>query len=188
MFISVFLAGLFLIALQGFCAYSDGFFIPSQLPHNGRTHAFSLIEHGGWWADIFIIAPLTAHLVSGYHLVFASWLGFSSLVISTSATLLAGLFYGRSGNEAYVHDRKTTAAGWIHGLFAMMVIWVCILFFFKQPAPHAKDLVRIGVVLSVFLPLGTVKFNRAWRFKLADAVQVGVLSVLMWAVIAIRVF
>ncbi|MDP3956845.1 MAG: hypothetical protein Q8P97_02515 [bacterium] len=184
--------GILLVVVQGVASYFDGFLTQSQLRSRG-IRGWSFMQHGGMWADVFVISPIVAYTVGRYRLEFFSKWGLVILGFSVVLSLAAGYMYQQGGirtPEAHTHHGVTTVAGWIHGLFAVAAIWVCGMVYLNLTSPPMSrtDLVVISVLLTPFFYLGVAKFSEHWVFKPQDKVQVAVSIAAVWVVTGIRLW
>ena len=72
MFWLVLTIGVILVLAQGVFSYRDGYLTKKQMATRGIRHGWSFLEHGGMWADIFIISPLIAYVSSQHQLAYVS--------------------------------------------------------------------------------------------------------------------
>lgn len=201
-FLTVWLTGASLVLIQGYLAYHDGFLTENQMLRRHRIkNGYSFMQHGGMWADMFVISPLVAYIVSKYDLAYSPnvqgnilWLpALSLLLVSIGVCLTAGVMFARSGKvipEAHAHDGKTTVAGWIHGWFAMVCLWAILMFYLLPISPKVPDheILAITGILSSFFFLGATKFTSRWTPKKQDLVQVLALSFVLWCITFVRIW
>ena len=179
--------------LQGVAAYCDGYFSQRQMQSRGITNGYSFLQHGGMWADMFIVSPAVALIASKYKINYFSLYGivfFAGTFIVVRAMGRLYCEYGKIIPEAHTHDGRTTLAGWIHGIFAFAVIWECLMFYLSPTVPKQKveDLIFVSFLLTLLFPLGVIKFSLRWKFSLGDYIQIGVLTLLVWSVTASYIF
>ena len=160
-----------MVFVQGLMAWTDGFLTRGQLRARSIT-GWCLLEHGGIWADIFVISPLAAYVLAKYQVHWFSFGGLITLVLAVGCSLAAMTGWREGGSttpEAHTHDGRTTAAGWIHGIYMVVGIAVFVQFFFANttPAPATKELLVVAWILTPFFPLGVVKFSPKYRFDVA---------------------
>ena len=185
--------GLGLVAAQGAASWLDGCWSQAQLRSLGVTNSYSFWEHGGMWADVFIITPLVAYAVSKYELDCSSGSGVVALFASGAVTLVLIELYRRWGmamGDHCTYDGKTTLAGWIHGLFAFGAIWVCaeIYLGLTTPVVSNRDIIIFSTMLSPFFYLGVAKFNERWVFGVAEKWQVIGGLALVWMIAAFHIW
>lgn len=190
-FWSILATGVALVVIQGIYAWMDGYLTQKQMRSHGTTNGWSFMEHGGMWADVFPISPLVAYITS-YKLEYFSWWGLGLLALSGILTVAAIKGYEKGGlktPEAHTHDGRTTAAGWIHGLFAMVGLWIFALFYFTPITPSAspRDIVIVSLLLTPFFYLGVVKFSPRWKFEKWVRWQVAGEIVGLWVATTIRI-
>ncbi|HUC31629.1 MAG TPA: hypothetical protein VMR99_03020 [Candidatus Paceibacterota bacterium] len=193
MFLRVFLIGIALVILQGVCSYFDGYFTQFQMQAAGIMNGYSFMEHGGMWADIIVISPMVAYIVSRYRLKYTSWYSILIFVIAVGITIAAGIAYKKIGliyPTPHSHDGRTTAAGWIHGVFAIAALWIAGMFYFTPTNPHAstRDVLVISGLLTPFFFLGIVDFNSRWVFMHGAKIQLAVSIAILWIITAIKLF
>lgn len=195
MFWIIMLIGISLVVMQGVLAYKDGYFTQLQMRHQDILEGYSFMEHGGMLSDVFIITPLVAYIVSTYKLNYMSWESLIIFLISIGISLFAGISYNKSGSltpEAHTHDGKTTPTGWVHGIYAIPCFWVVMLFYVEGALNHliisANIILLISAILMGFSYLGVVKFNKNWKFKKQDRVQMYSLDAVIIFITAIIYF
>jgi hypothetical protein len=176
-FIFVLAAGVVLVVLQGLLSWMDGYLTKDQMRSRGIATGWSFFEHGGMWADVFLISPIQAYLLATYRIPYTSRWGLLTLACAAALALVMGRVYRRSGvkmPEAHTHDGRTTPAGWVHGAFAIFAFWTFMLFYLKQTSPPAsvRDVLAVSILLIPFTFLGLAKFNRRWRPSFWDRWQI----------------
>jgi len=189
------IAGLSLLPImaQWIAAYYDGYFNQRQIREYGKgKHAFAIIEHGGLWADIFCISLALGLIISGYELGYRKWWSLCLLVVSVILTYLPVRGYEKAAitvPEAHTHDGITTAAGWIHMVYASVVMWVLILFYLTTTTPKVspRDLLIVTSLMTIWAPLGVIKFNPQWKWVRANTIQVGAEIAIFWAITITRI-
>ncbi len=190
-FWTILVVGIGLIVVQGISAHFDNRFSRRELDNAGITNSWSFLQHGGMWADVFIISPIVAYALSKYQLDIHSWRGIGTLIVSIVFTLAMIEFYRRRGiamGDHCTHDGKTTFAGWIHGLYAFAAIWVCLEIYLELMAPvvSKQDIVIFSLLLTPFFYLGVAKFSERWIFSAQDKWQVLALTTGVWVITVIR--
>lgn len=198
----IFLTAILLIILQGIFAYIDGYLTRGQMimRHGYSAYSgYSLTEHGGMWADVFIISPLVAHITGTYRFAYMSWWSILILIGAVTITICAGYGYRQASvqnPEAHCHNGKTTMAGWIHGIFAAPTIWILVLFYFTPASPQVSknDLVTASTLLTPFFFMGVVKWNRWWFLNFGngnfgiDQFQTFAGPMIVWTVTILRLW
>ena len=190
MFFLILSMGLALVALQGWLSFNDGYLTRDQMLARGISYGYPFTEHGGMTADVFIISPLVAYLVSHYRLPYASIGSLLAFVISLATVLSLGKMYASNSYgtpEAHVHQGRTTPAGWVHGLFALLGLWVCVLFYTITPHVEGRELIGVSAVLTIFFPLGAMKFAHRWKWDASSVTQVAIGVSVLWMATAIRI-
>ncbi len=186
-------AGIALVLVQGVCAWNDGFLTQSQMRAGGVTNGWSFMEHGGMWADVFIVSPMVAYFSSKYALEYTSPWGIAVILISIVAWLVLAQMYAHGGittPEAHTHDGRTTAAGWIHLLFAIAGMAVILMVYcgLTESKVARQDLLILAGLLTPFFYLGVAKFNPRWEFTIPVRWQVAISMVVTYVVTAIRIW
>jgi hypothetical protein len=176
-FMSVLVAGIALVSLQGLLSWLDGYLTKGQMRARGVTTGWSFFEHGGMWADVFLISPMLAYLLVMYRIPYASKWGLLTLACAAALAFVMGSVYHRNGlkmPESHTHDGRTTPAGWVHGAFAIFAFSTFALFYLRQtsPLPSVRDVLAISILLVPFTFLGLAKFNRSWRLSSQDRWQI----------------
>jgi hypothetical protein len=185
--------------LQAIRAWQDKYFSQKQLRARGITNAYSHLQHGGWWANIFIISPMVAYITTKYQLAYFSWYSLIIFIVATVFVWLTGYVgYAKKGEEkmpdvmlpdSYVHDKRLTSAGKIHLAFAVAVLYIITMFYFTplKPAVSRGDFFLISAWLTPFFFMGICKFTRRWTFSKFAQVQVACQLFFVWSVAAIRI-
>lgn len=193
LFWAVFAAGIALTVFQGLLALIDGYFTQAQMHSHGVTNGWSFMEHLGMPGNAFIVAPAVAYAMSNYQLKYFSGWGLVVLLFAVAITL-ASTYVWRQGGiktpEAHTHDDMTTLAGWVLVVFMSLSTWILGLVYFNlaaSPVP-VKDLVWISIALSVFFPLGVMKFNERWTFSPDAEWQVNAEIFIVWALTGWRLY
>lgn len=183
--------GAVLVSIQGTCAHFDGYFSQAQIIEvHGIRNAYAFLEHGGMWSDVFIVTPIVAYIMCRYRLPYYRWIEILLLVVTIFVCFAAGIMYQEVGKifpEAHTHFGYTPLAGWIHGLYAIAVIWICALFYLTRVAPQpSKDMIVLSSGLSVHVVLGVMKFNPYWSLSKEALVQITVSIAMIWVVTAYK--
>lgn len=164
-FWTILIVGILLVVLQGVASWYDSYFSQEQIM---RVHhidnATSFLQHGGMWSDVLIISPIVAYVASKYSFDYSSWEAIALFGCVFVFALVMGEMYRHGGvihPEAHTHDGYTTFAGRIHGLFAIIALWVCVEVYFgwTTPVVSKTDILIISVPLTLFIPLGVKKFG-----------------------------
>ena len=188
--------GEFIVALQGIAAVLDGFLTRAQMlwVHN-TVKGYSFMEHGGMWADAFIVTPLLAYLMSNYNFAYSSTGSVAFLVAAFALwALLAAKMYaplGAAMPEAHAHDGYVTVAGWIHVLYAAVATWIIALAYLPgmaEPQVSSADIIIVSAALSFWTYLGVAKFSGYWTFDTFAKIQVGGEIALIWCLAAWRLW
>ena len=152
------------------------------------------MEHGGMWADVFIISPIVAYVTTSFDIKVTSWWNTAIVILSIVTTLAALKMYAAGGiknPEAFTHHGKTTAVGWIHGFYAAAATWAILTFYLTplSPSPSRSQILVISCLLSpFFFILGVAKFNWKWRFEKPAVIQVVTLSAITWIVAIVKIY
>ena len=174
--------GVSLILLQIILAYVDGYLVPEQISNIGGNYIYSLFEHGGFWSDVCILTPLVWYLSSKYNYTYVSSFGLVVLSILTIIWILITNTYAHSGfNEAYVHDGKTTPAGWIHAVYAILASWFVAMFYASKTKPNVfvADIFLVTILLTIFFVIGITKFTH-WSFTPGAEIQLCIEISAIW--------
>ena len=190
-FFGILAVGIALVVVQGIASWLDGWLTQTQISARGIANGWSLMEHGGVWADAFIMSPILAYVASKYQLEYYSRKGRAMLTVAILISLSAGYAYHQVGTtmpEAHTHYGVTTLAGWIHGLFAVAAIWVCGMAYLGMTSPRVSrsDLVAISLILTPFFYLGVKKFSDRWVLTTEAKWQIALEIILLWAITFIR--
>ncbi len=149
------------------------------------------MEHGGMWADVFVISPIVAYAASKYKFDVSFPWGLGLLAASIVIVLGMIEIYRRAGitmPDHCTHNGETVLAGWIHGLFAVAAIWVCLEIYLglSTPIVSKQDIVIFSILLTPFFYLGVAKLSARWVFSTQDKYQVAIMTALVWFVAVIR--
>ena len=180
--------GIGFVALQGICAYIDGYFTRAQML---RVHELqkgnSFLQHGGMWADVFVITPLVAYITSKDSLDYSSLRSEIFLGATVVFWWIAGKYFRSLPlPEAHNHNGHTTLAGWIHLGFGVAVTWTLSMFYFSHPPMH--DLIVASTLLTPFFFLGIWKIDKDWRWNPVAVLVVICCPAAVWSVVAWRWF
>jgi hypothetical protein len=190
LFFKVWCVGALFVIAQGVASYADGFFSQRQMLQKGIV-GYSFVQHGGMWADFFLLSSMIALLVSCYDLHYFSKWSLTILFLAVIIPLIAGIFYRQMGSvipEAHTHNGITTIAGRIHGVYAVLAIWVIILFVFTpvSPRPSVQHLIMLASALTLVFIFGVIKFNPMWKCSKEAAWQVIVATCSVWAIVGVK--
>jgi len=156
-----------LLILQILFAQYDNYLIDERMLAGGIEYGFPLFKHGGFWADFLILTPLLFYTTSKYTFTYKSFWGIISLVIILMVWIFIAEKYAEANfNEAYVHDKKTTIAGWIHVAYATLATWHIVLFFASSVRPKVfpVDICLVAGILTLFFIVAIVKVSGHWHF------------------------
>lgn len=192
MFWLVLLVGIALVIFQGILSHFDGYFTQAQMQARGIMNGYSFMEHGGMWADVFVISPMIAYLTTRYRFGYTAWWGWLILIVALAITIGSAPIYNKIGlmhPVAHSHDGHTTVAGWIHAVFAIAALWIAGMFYFMPIVPQAttQDILIISGLLTPFFFLGMVDFNRNWVFMNGAKIQLAVEIMILWIVAWIKI-
>ena len=192
-FFVILICAIYLVVIQGVTSHKDGYFSQRQMRAHGNR-GFAFVEHGGMWADVFLISPAIAYIMSHYHLEYFSWWGLIMLTVVAEFTVWSVKAYETVAMmgvpEAHTHHGKTKATGWIHAVSATWWIWVILLYFLTPINPKAspRDMVIISLVITAWAPLGLVKFNNPlWKWTKSNSQQIGGEIAVLWAITIVRI-
>lgn len=174
------------VILQAVAAWFDGYAHPAHLQQRGVDHGWSFLEHGGMWADILIISPLCAYVLTAHTLVVGGY-ALVLVAVSIGAAALLGYVYhvtGRTIPQLHAHNDHTTIAGWLHNLYTVLALFVILMFYAKQliPVPSAPEAWWVAVSLTIFSIVGMTKFSLRWRIMRYELIQVVIEIALVWAI------
>lgn len=197
--IGILLFGWSLVIVQVFQADADNFLRRYQMNRReglSPEAGYSLMEHGGWWADLLLITPLAAYIVNRYDLQYASLRSILFMIISVAVAQKFGRIYSRASHftpEAHVHWGETTPAGRTHGLYAILAMWIIGLFYFAPLATRIApaDLYLVSAILTPFFFVGAAKWNYRWFAGLKND-KMGILQsivgpLVVWGVAIARI-
>ena len=180
--------GYALIAGQGLAAYADGYLSRAQMKRKGYDRGYSLVEHGGAWADVLLITPLCAYLAGAYALRYASPAGYIALAGALGASAVSMIIHRHKGTYApgpHARYGKTTIAGLIHGVYAALAAWIFLLAFL-DPEVGAATVAFVAFFLSIFFFMGAVSFRRPFTIRTAERIQITVEIASLWLVAFLR--
>ena len=187
------------IAVQAILSHKDGYLIQEQIRKNrylDQWTAYSFMQHGGMWCDVFIISPLIAYLTHTYSFAYLSWLPLLLLVTCILLTLMALSAYAHSSfriREAHAHGGQLTAAGLVHGIYASIAMWIICLFYLTraQPRTSTADVILTSIALTPFFFLGAAKWDRRWFRQLRTDTfakrQIIFGPILVWTIAIIKI-
>lgn len=195
-FTLVMVAGWGLIALQFLAASRDDFLSAEQLRHmlwlpHYKGGPFAITEHGGMWVDIFVTTPLLAFVMATYRLPYFSLSGLIELTIAVVVTIVLIKVWQSFGHlypEAHAHDPirpgdpQLPIAGWIHGFYMAMAIWIFVMYYTIASPKPGFDMAFVAAGLTVVLTVGVMKFNPSWHWDRGAIIQVAILCSAVWTV------
>jgi len=191
-FLVVLLIGLGLVVIQGVLAWGDGFLSKEQIKAiYGLDRAYSFLQHGGMWADVLIVVPIVAWIISRYDVSYLSKPGLITLGVILAVVIVAGVFFRNAAEagipEAHTRGGKTTPAGIVHGVFALGMAWTMLLYYFGGVEPRAgADMLVISSALTIWALMGVMKFNPIWAWD-KTAITIVLIEIgLIWAVTVFR--
>lgn len=171
-FILVIAFGEWLIFLQALFSNFEGYFSQRQMSLRGHV-GYSFLQHGGMWADIFIVTPLVAYLIAKYQFAYFSP---SSIEIATVAlvvwTVLAVFVFAPAVKrfpEAHAHGGQVTMAGWIHVVYATLMVWIIAMVYIPNlatPMVSKSDITIVSILLIPWAITGVMKFTQRWKFDI----------------------
>lgn len=192
MYITILLVGSVLVLIQGLSSFLDGFITQSQMIDRGVMNGYSFMEHGGMWADFLIITPTVAFIVNEYQLPYASTRSMVILAVATVGLVLAAYQWQQLAAftpEAHAHNGYTTVAGYIHLIYAIISMWIIVLFLISPYWLNVQKhhLIIIAVLLSIWAILGVMKFSPRWTCENGIKIQVAVEVFIIWVATAGRI-
>ncbi len=176
---------LLLILAQFVASRIDGYATKKQMEERG-VKGYSFMQHGGMWADLFIISPLVAYLVQKYSFEYMQFGGLVLFMIFFWAWfLLAVLVYAPASKnipEAHAHGGYVTVAGYIHILFATFTTWVIVMAYtgLTTIPVSNNDIFMTSVLLTLWAYFGQAKFSPLWRFGVQEKMSFYMLGIAIW--------
>ncbi len=178
-----------LVALQGLVSWNDGYFSAPQMQRKGYR-GYSFLQHGGMWADFFLITPLVAYLVGKYNfahtptvaLIFAA-----ALILWNALAVFVFAPDGKAMPEAHTHGGNITAAGWILILYAGIATGIIAMVYlpgYATPPISNVDIMVVSAVLFPWLIIGVTKFSPEWEWKHPEVLLVAIGAFLGVAILA----
>jgi len=192
-FFTILIIGVFLVVAQGIASYKDLCFTQKQMKWwKSNSVKYSFLQHGGMWVDFFLVSPAIAFIVSTYDLHYLSLWSIIILISVIVVTIKGIVKYELRGiyiPEAHTYNGKTTVAGWIHGIYAILAMWVFILFLVTPitPVASSRHLLWVALILTFVFYLGVIKFNHMWRWSREDAIEATSLTISVWLIAITRV-
>lgn len=187
-FVVALVLGLGLVVLQGFLAWRSGWFTMTQAKEvHGISRGYAFVEHGGMWADVFLVTPIVAWILFRYHIEYFSRPSLIIMgVIAAVIRFVVVPMFAKGGlitPEAHSYGGEMTAAGWIHILFAIAALWAACMFYFGfvQPKP-GMDILWISIAFTLWAVLGVMKFSAIWHWDVTALSIVGVEILLIWGI------
>ncbi len=177
LFVLALFLGEALIAIQGLAAWLDGYFSPLQMLEEGHQ-GYAFLQHGGMWADFFLITPLVAYLVGKYHFQYQPMMVLVFAVSMAVWLALAIFVYAPMGKiipEAHANGGAVTIAGWIHILYAGVATGIVAMVYlprYATPAVSGADIIIVSAVLLPWIVLGIMKFSPIWKWGHLEVLQV----------------
>ena len=142
------------------------------------------------WTDVFVITPIVAYIMNRYRLPYVSVSGIIILILVVVDCIGAGAMYqemGKTVPEAHTHFGYTPLTGWVHGLYAIAVLWICAMFYLSHIEPQPTyDMIAISIGLTTHIVLGVMKFNPNWSWSKGAIIQVAVFIALIWVITAYK--
>jgi len=84
-----------------------------------------------------------------------------------------------------------TVAGWIHGLYAVIALWIIALVYLTVPHVPKADLIKMSIALTPFFFIGVVKWNMRWFTNLPNDKMAIIQSIggpaIVWTVTMVRI-
>ncbi len=182
--------GLQLVFLQFLASLFDGYATRAQMKKK-KAKGYAFTEHGGMMADILIVSPVVAFIMSAYRFDYLGRFSIIAAAVSVVCVffiLRAYRAWGKEMPEAHAHSGRVTEAGWIHAVYAAWAIWAVIMFYFGE-ADRPITKTEVAIVTLAFMPwcvLGQVKFSPHWRLKKSDIAAMTGLACAFLVVGAIR--
>ena len=91
--------------------------------------------------------------------------------------------------EAHAHNGYTTVAGYIHLIYAIISMWIVVLFIISPYWLNIQKhhLAIIAALLCIWARMGVIKFNPRWIYKNGVKIQVVMEVFIIWIVTAGRI-
>ncbi len=142
-----------------------------------KQGGYSFMQHGGMWVDAIVIVPLVAWLTYEYRFEYSVLSIITLIVIFIVWMLLAVFIYapmGREMPEAHAHGGYVSITGWLHVVFATIMMWFIVMTYFGMTTTHVSshDIIATSILLMVWAYFGIMKFNPFWHFKRPERAQV----------------
>ena len=149
-FILILLPTEFLVLAGAVLAHKDKFFTVSQMREKGIAQGLPFIAHGGMWADLLIVSPLTAVIVSSFYSEWSQsqWVVALALGFAVS-TILHYIYTKIEIPESHVYGGSLTPAGWVHWAYMSVIVTVFVLLYFFTPSLSYIFFVIASVLLCL---------------------------------------
>lgn len=178
----VFIGLEFLVWLQIPLARWDGYYTQGQ--RHCLRDVYTLTEHGGWWTDLLVISPAFAYVASQNSVRYLSGTSLFLAIASTIVWVVLCRFYAHQAidaPEAHTHDGRTTPAGYVHAVYAIIATWFAGMFYFGgfETLPTGGQRWAMFGAVWTLVVIGGVKFSKRWRWSTTTTLQaIGVAVVL----------
>jgi len=183
-----------LILVQAVASWSTGWLTPSQLRSRRIMNGYSFFEHGGMWADAYLVSYVVARWFGAYE--FESPLSPWGLlpVVVTGIVVLAFVYLWEEGSETSpdhcAQYGRTVFAGWVHAVYFGIALWTGAQFYLGWTTPVASrsDLIWLTAILTPWCALGVMKFSSHWHWTPAAIGQAVGLVALLWGTVGYRIW
>lgn len=138
-------------------ADEDEYLTVEQMVRNKRR-GISFDRHYAMPIDFCIIPGTVALSIVLCASQWQVWQVALSFLISIVFILFCMYVLWIGGNEAHVHDRKPTQAGWAHGIYAIIATALMFMVLVFTPAPNPVLLLILCIVVPAFLFVGQHMF------------------------------
>lgn len=182
-----------LIILQAVFAWFDDHLTRGKvIDVSGRPNDFSFSEHPIWLIDT-ALSLLTAYLWPRYEFDSSSAMGISTAMVSIIVVLAILNIWRRMGvkiGDHCSHEGVVTTAGWIHGIFFVVMLWIFAQVYLGLTIPMVPtaQLIWLSIFFTIFFPLGVVKFSPRWRWDRMAVYQTVGLVTGVWSMTGIQFY
>lgn len=163
---------------------SDQHFTRGQVARSKRKLDYAALEHGGFLMDPFL-AWVLAYLACYYTFDAVSRGARLTMVGAIAVTIALVTLWEAAADtigDCYAHGGETTVAGVVHAVFFTVALGMIAQVYlgFTVPEVTAGDLLFVSIFLTVFLPIGVMKFSPRWSWDKGAVIQVLACELLVW--------
>jgi hypothetical protein len=177
--------------VQAFAAADEGYLTRAQMLTRGIGRGYSLLQHGGYSADLFVTL-LIAYLMGRYGFAIISWPSLGLLMLATTFWLGATVVFSKAAlntPEAHTHDGRTTVAGWLQVVYASLASWIVLMTYCgltAKPVTHS-DLFITSLVLTPWAVMGVMKWSKDWHWDNTSRTIVTAEIAFIWTAFLVNV-